>query len=219
MTTLTLTSTPNAPIALRPGDRLVGVDGTRIAGQAVVIDGTRVRADWRDEPVALYLDTHEYVIEREHAPHLAAALAPAPQPAPKKARKPATRTIDGLRLISEGGGAWRTEDGRYEVRLNYGGVTYCDGPHPVRVTWKMAGWARKNATHAHAKPILWAIALGKSGYYCQGEEEHQAPDSWIVWDAQRGDYAGGFGMHAESFTEAAHNLARHLRAQEGRAGG
>lgn len=132
--------------------------------------------------------------------------------APKKARKPVIRTIDGLRLVSRDG-AWWTEDSRYEIRTNYGGITECDADHPVRITSAMRVEAQAHPTRAWAQPILSAIQSGKSGYYCYEGTEHQAPDTWIVWDHERNDYAGDFGSHAESFTEAARYLARYLRKE------
>ena len=119
-----------------------------------------------------------------------------------------TRIIDGLKVISQGDGRWLTEDGRYEIRLGYGGLTTCDeAGHPVRITRDLAADIRDNP-HAYPAEASWAVRTNQRGYFCPGSETHQAPDDWQVWDNQKGDYVDE--PRYESFQDAVGSLARIL---------
>lgn len=170
-------------------------------------------AEERGMPIAAALSPGTYIPEEETRP--ADEHGNRIVPAPERPRRHAARVIDGLRLVSDGKGVWRTEDGAYEVRKGYDGMTFCEGPHPVRITPALAEAARQHSTRDWAGPILTALYLGKRGYLCPGEVEHENPQAWQVWDLTRESNVSPFEeSRYDSFAEAARGLATYLQKKD-----
>ena len=109
---------------IRKGDRITAIDGRDVAFTVVKpygpLPGSEVMAIGVTMPngrdVNIYPDQNiaeSVTIERAD-------------------RKPATRTIDGVRFIKTGDKYWETEDGKYVVAYEEAGVTTCEFPHPMR---------------------------------------------------------------------------------------
>lgn len=127
------------------------------------------------------------------------------------AKRQIRRTIAGLRVISQGSGHWATEDGRFEIRLGYDGVTYCDEAHPMKLTAGLIADI-KERPHLYPPEASWAVRIGKHGYLCPGSEEHILPDAWQVWDTVKDDYLDN-EPHYDSFADAVESLSCWLTKQ------
>jgi len=73
--------------------------------------------------------------------------------------RPVSRTIGGVRFVSDGGRWWHTADSRYLVAYREAGLSECQSPHPMR-----------------------------AGFYCEGGAPHPFY-AWMVWDRTTRDYA------------------------------
>lgn len=188
MTTLTVPADRLGDI-VRPGDRIthlgalpVGprVVSGRYADGRIPLVNDRPGSEVEDYVYPGSLAGWDITVERDEP-------QPEPAPAPKKPRKPVTRTIDGLRLVSQGDSTWRTEDGRYEVRRGSGSWYLCDTPHPIH------------------------LPDGSWGYCWGGDAEHQYADEWIVWDTQTDDYLSRNPEGAPTLREAVAKLPTEYR--------
>jgi hypothetical protein len=127
-------------------------------------------------------------------------------------RKAPTRTVDGLHLTRQDE-AWVTDDGRYEIRKDEDNTTFCDEPHPVRLSRERLALYQARPHLQGAQEALQADLEGKRGYRCPGNYEHNYV-TWGVWDLTRDDYV--YGLDAlDTFGEAAQSLA--ARVHQGRA--
>lgn len=200
----TLKLTPADLDQVRPGDQLIALNGSVLSRPLTVVTGLgplpgsttlaiqMTNPDGR--PVNLYPDTH---VDQ----HITIS-----RPDPRRA----TRTINGLRLSSDGAGSWWTSDRRYQIRTGFGGLTECETDHPVRLTPALVNQALRNRDTGWAQPILTALDGGKRGFVCPAGSEHSY-DEWEVWDHHTGDYANGGALnHAETFKDAAGDLAAFL---------
>lgn len=207
---------------IRPADRITAINGTPLPGGPVTVtralsalSGTAalsigIRAA-HGTPANLYPDStidRSVTVERD-------VVAPAPAtPAAPAAAQPRTvsRTVNGIKLHSDGKGGWWTSDRRYEIRKGFGGMTECEASHPVRLTPELVQHARDNNAAAWAQPILWAAHNGKRGFICQGGSEHSY-EEWACWDYRADDYAlGGQLNHGESWAALADGLTRAIAA-------
>lgn len=149
--------------------------------------------------------------------------------APRRERRKVTIRKYGVPLVRDGHGAYRTEDGRYEVQLNDGYESECDAPHPVRIGREMyllvssalngsADQAARDAFHFverwYGWPYLRAVRAGRDGYLCPGGATHFY-SKWVVWDNKIDDYLGGSAEVFDRFGDAARSLTRHLETARG----
>lgn len=181
----------SAVSSLRLHDQVAVVNGERLSEPLVVgtIEARRVRlVPPRESAVEwwLYEDQHDVEIVRPDVSALREiiegraekTIPTKPQPVAKP-KRPASRTVEGIRLVSSGEGHWHSADGRYGVQLE-SGVTFCVDKHPVKITRQLRQWAEENHTRSVAQPVLSAIAMGRRGYLCPGDEEHGYP-VWTIW--------------------------------------
>jgi hypothetical protein len=204
MVTLTL-DRPHMASGLLAQDRIVAVDGYPLDPPHIVdapLEGGGVRL------VAPPGSPVEWVLHPGN--HDQVTVERADPPLPRRQRRFLGRGLPWL--VCQGPGDWVTEDGRFEVRHEFGGITLCEGPHPVRLTQAMIDHARANPRTLWAWPVLHAHALGRKGFMCEGEMEHDY-DLWAVWDTQADDYAGryGAGKSFEKFADAVAFLVGILR--------
>lgn len=110
-------------------------------------------------------------------------------------------------------GEYHTTDGRFYVARQIDEVP-CLDPHPCRVSkghraairkalaehnyraYDVIRYARVTDEHGIApdQEAIHAVADGKKGYFCPGDELH-AQWHWYAWDIEKDDYAGGGGVH------------------------
>ncbi len=169
---------------LRRGDRIIEVDGRPMDPPHVV----RLRQPTPGGPLGLtnlISDLTEWNLYPDQVETRVVI---------EKLHRQQTRTIDGVKLVhtmEQGGdrgmGAWVTEDRRYVI-AEHSSPTECEGPHPVRT-----GRGR--------------------GYMCPGFAMHN-DWFWGVWDTATNDWLGRTPNFSETFTEAAEDLARHIREEE-----
>lgn len=191
-----------ALLAVLPGQRIVAVNGERLPFALVVeeVVGNSVRVtpphatsvEWR-----LYADQHKVEVEAA-----APVVEPVVEPAPAKPARPAVRVVAGVRLVSQGGGTWQSEDGAYGVQRE-AAPTFCEDEHPVRITRSLIEWAKANPNDARAADVLWALRCDKRGYVCPGNEEHTY-DVWTSW-------AGGDGKWTDTIADSMEEALSVLR--------
>ena len=88
------------------------------------------------------------------------------------------RTQHGLRLVRRNG-EWHTEDGRYAIG-EAREITTCDEPHPMRISRADIEAAREQPYTSWGRVILDAVAQGKRGYLCDGDEHDRVCGYVIV---------------------------------------
>lgn len=170
MDTLTLASQDVLRLA-RAGDRVVAIDGHRLASAKEVA---------ALEPKSLLLVNDIPGGQSEHRlypDNVESIEVERGKPEPK----PQRRRFGSLTLWTVGGGEWKSEDNRHGVTYQQAGITYCEAPHPVRITAQMIEDARERPFSGDSRIVLWAVQSGKRGYYCPGEQEHPGDWAWIPW--------------------------------------
>ena len=208
-----------ALLDVRPGDRVVAVNGRPLPWVLVVeevLDGGRsarvtpphpTPVEWR-----LYAD-RDLDVQTATEP---APTAPEPQPAPEplaaasKPRRPhrvPSKTVEGIRLLSGGGGHWASEDGRYGVQQEWG-LTFCEDQHPARLNADSRREVLANP-RAYSTAKVEAARRGARGYLCPGGQEHAYP----VWTAWAPGARGADLSAADSMSEALDVLAAAIRAE------
>lgn len=202
----TFTVTADQLTRIRPGDRVIGIDGEPTS-TPITITAPIARLSGGG-PMCLpgRIEGYSATVHIYPASHITESVT-VDRPDPAPARR-ITRNIDGITLVSVGERQWRTDDGRYEITYAFGGFTECEEDHPVRITAALAAAAREAQGTSWTLPILAAIAAGRPGYTCRAGTEH-AYSTWQVWDLHRNNYADDLSS-CESFTDAARSLARHI---------
>jgi hypothetical protein len=108
----------------------------------------------------------------------------------------------GTPLVREQSGEYLTEDGRYRVFSDDEYITYCEGPHVVRLPF--GKWTTE---WDYDKGCLREV----KGYQCPGNEEHHYT-RWNIWDYEADNYAFGESPGAfKTFAEAAQELTDKLK--------
>jgi hypothetical protein len=87
-------------------------------------------------------------------------------------------TVTKMRLLSEGDGHWKSEDGRVAIHRDSTFETECElAPHPVRLgraeyAWYrgLDAWDKEHRVEPYEKRM--ALREGKRGYLCPGGETH-----------------------------------------------
>jgi hypothetical protein len=136
--------------------------------------------------------------------------------------KPRVRKFHGVPLIKVDDDTYRTLDGEYEITADHNMESWCDGPHPVRVSNALREQIRNYiATYhgsdrgvQHARSVFTSEAVDAylhhaRGYYCYGGEVH----SHTEWVAHEAGGSGWQGEWSDTPTDAAYDLARHLEKQ------
>lgn len=189
MTTLTI---PRDRLAadLKPGDRIVAIDGRPAAHEVTEAARPSGGIPMRNQLVgdgtgsvwALYPDTQverDVTIERAPEPRKAATAKP---------RRERRWTRYGLTLVTgRPRNPWETEDGAYSLSQGWA-MTFCDGPHPMR--WK----DDDGITHTG---------------YCHGDKEHPYVVGWVI-DGPQIPGVRELAEPHETFDEAWAFLARVL---------
>lgn len=186
MNTTTLTLAGAQLDQLRPGDRIVAVDGhtlprvrevaaalapTTPASVARTIHGHTVTRPAGPPAVRLvnpigqsiwnlYPDSVQTVTIERETPE-SDPPAPEPDPVPEPPAKRKRRAVSrrhGVVLARRGRDGWFTEDGRFEVREEYELLTECENPHPVRI----GSYLREKIT-AELRQGHYAYACGVFG--------------------------------------------------------
>lgn len=152
---------------LRPGDRVVAVNGSTIPARTVDHVDDRgsawlVPLQGQGTTHRLYDDQHTVAVE----------------PAPVVPARVAVRIVAGLRLVSQGEGRWATADGLSGVQRE-SGLTFCDEAHPVRLSASLIEAVKANP-HNYPSKASWAVRIGAKGYLCPGQEDHTYP-IWTAW--------------------------------------
>lgn len=205
MTTKTATgATPAAGMTtavrdLRPGDRVVAVNGSPLPVR--VVDHVDARGSAWLVPLPgqvttarLYDDQHTADVESLPAP---------PTPAPPRR---AVKAVGGLRLISDGDGTWATADGRTGVQRE-SGLAQCDAEHPVRLSRFLIEAIKRNP-HNYPSEASWAVRIGAKGYLCPGYTDHSYV-VWTVWlDGKWLDDGGQCASMREALDSLAEEIAR-----------
>lgn len=207
---------------VRPGDRIVAIDGSakepplivhgdpfQRAGAIRLVNPLGTATVWN-----LYPDTQvrdEVVVERDEPERTTPEPLPAELPANSPHRLAVRSLPGGVRLLSDGDGFWASDDGRWQVHVNDGYLTECENPHPVRLTAALAKAVRENPNlfPEEAQEAVWGV---RPGYRCPGGHEHSY-SLWVVWDETRGDYLGGDAGGFTTFTDAYRALVRHLTGE------
>lgn len=120
-----------------------------------------------------------------------------------------------MKLISQGDQHYVTEDGVYEIELDPNFDTWCDEPHPVRLSKQdkiefaaMSDWDKQQLSRSNFAKY-WALLNGGKGWYCEGDSEHTY-SQWIVCEVG-GSYVGIDGVEAyDTFGEAKARLEAHM---------
>jgi hypothetical protein len=225
-TTQTIELGPDELDQIRPGDRITAVNGILIPrGPVIVTRALSVLSTGSTPSIGIRTAHHtpanlypDSTIDRGLTVERDVVVAPQPTPAPAAPAAPQprtiTRTVNGVKLHSDGQGGWFTSDRRFEIRLGYGGTTECEADHPVRLTPDLIKQAQNNPATVWAQPILEAVREGKRGYQCPGGSEHTY-NAWQVWDLKRGDYAlNGDLSYCESWADAAEMLTEAIASGE-----
>lgn len=203
MTTLTITVDRLAEI--RPGDRIVAIDGRpydfEVTGALAPIrpgatPGIRLATTSAADRY-LYPDAHVAATVTVERPE---PVTPAPT-----VKRRTRRLIDGVTFEHQDG-SWYAADRRYEIRYDEAGLTECDNAHPARLTPELVAWA-KTVTHTDATiAILDADRRGLRGYRCPGMSEHTYYE-WIIWDHKIDDFLGHDTGGYDRFIDAAKTVA------------
>ena len=116
-----------------------------------------------------------------------------------------------MKLISQGDQHYVTEDGQFEIVLDPHFDTWCDDPHPVRLSAQdkadfrqMSDWEKRRLSDSNFAKY-WALLNGEKGWYCDGDSEHTY-SQWTVGYVD-GEYIGTDGVEAyDTFGEAKRRL-------------
>jgi len=90
-----------------------------------------------------------------------------------------------MRLISQGDGMWVSEDGRCSIERDDTYETYCDDPHPQKLSRddraKFAGMDDhdRRGLSSWNWPKYWALLHGHKGFVCDGGQSHWYT-MWVV---------------------------------------
>jgi hypothetical protein len=131
-----------------------------------------------------------------------------------KAPRKATRTIKGIKWVSQGDRRWLSEDGQWTVEYVDDFETECEHEHPVKITRQMreAFFAASewDQDHRWDWKVAMAIREGRKGYMCYGGEVH----FYGLWVAGAVTGEPEVIIRDDTFEGAASAVARHIETGE-----
>jgi hypothetical protein len=200
---------------LQPGDVITTIDGHQLPRQLTVeraldaVNDTGTRGIRVANPLRT---ATEWVIYPGQVHEAITVERPEPKP-----KRRATRTVGGVTFTHHEDGAWRTDDGRFEIGTDRF-LTLCYDPHPVFISKEDRHYLRTLTFRdvvGEPTEFAWhAVRDGRRGYHCEGNAEHYYT-GWVAWDAVRDEHADD-EVGYQTFRDAALGVVARIRREQQR---